>query len=59
MNSGNVLGLGIVSALPATTAYMLFPSLHSVQIAGTVLAVAGLWAVSYVGVNAVVRFIKN
>ena len=59
MTSGNVLGTGVVSVLPATTAYVLFPSLHSASIAVAVVAVAGLWALSYVGVNSAVRFIKK
>jgi hypothetical protein len=59
MQSGNVLGVGAVSVLPATTAYILFPSLHATQLGLEVMSFAGLWAISYIGVTTVVRFIKK
>ncbi len=59
MQSGNVLGVGAVSVLPATAAYAFFPALHTPNISLEVIAFGGLWAVSYIGVNLVTRFIKK
>lgn len=57
-SQGQVLGAA-VSVLPATVAYSIFPSLHSMEITMTIATLVGVWAVSYVGVNSVMRFIKK
>lgn len=59
MQSGNVLGTGAVSVLPATAAYAIFPYLHSSNVSAEALTIGGLWAASYVAIAAIVRYIKK